>query len=226
MRTNLFRVGILALAATAVSCGGNTGEAIEATEAVEVEEVAAAATYEVESGSSVHWEGFKTYADGKHNGLITVTEGQLMTEGSDIVGGNFLIDMNTIAPQDMQPDNEYYGKLVGHLKSDDFFNSEMYPSAKFEITGVEANADESGNTHMISGNLTLRDVTKNISFPAKVMMQEDMLHLTAPSFTIDRTEWNVMFNSTNTLGELTNKVKENLIDHNIKLDFDLKATKG
>ena len=226
MKTSFFTVSILALAAAVSSCGGNSGEAIEATEAIEVEEVSAAATYMVEAGSTLHWEGFKTYAPAKHDGLITITEGSIMTEGSEIVGGLFTIDMNSIALNDMQPENEYYGKLVGHLKSDDFFNTEMFPASKFEITSVEASVGEGGNTHLISGNLTMRDVTKNITFPAKVMMHDDMIHLSAPSFTIDRTQWNVMFNSTNTLGDLTDKVKENLIDHNIKLDLDLKATKG
>jgi polyisoprenoid-binding protein YceI len=226
MRTSLFTASILALAATVSSCGGNSGEAIEATDAVEVEDVAASATYTVENGSTLHWEGFKTYASGKHDGLISITEGQLMTEGSEIIGGMFTIDMNSIALNDMQPENEYYGKLVGHLKSDDFFNAEMFPTSKFEISSVEASADEMGNTHLVSGNLTIRDISKNITFPAKVMMHDDMVHLSAPSFTIDRTQWNVMYDSENTLGELTDGVKEKLIDHNIKLDFDLKATKG
>lgn len=214
-----------ALAMLAVACGGNTGEAVEATDAQAVEEVAAEASYMVEAGSVLKWEGFKTYSDGKHFGTVNLTEGSVTTKGSDLVGGKFTFDLNSINSLDMKPEDEYRAKLIGHLMSPDFFDVANHPTASFEITGVEAAADEAGNTHKISGNLSIRGITKNISFPAHVMMHEGMVHIKAPTFTINRTDWGVQYGSANGV-EVTDAIKDKLIDNNIKFEFDLKANKA
>lgn len=223
---NNWKYAMLSAATVAmVACGGGAEqEAVDASEAVEVQEVAGAATYTVAEGSTLNWRGFKTYSDGQHNGVINITQGSLSTDGGNLVGGSFTIDMNSIAPQDMEPSNEYYGKLVGHLKSGDFFAVDSFPTASFEITNVAAlEGDESGATHNISGNLTIRGISKNITFPATVMMHEGMVHLKADTFVIDRTQWNVMFNSESWLDGITEATKDKLIDHQIEISFDLKA---
>jgi hypothetical protein len=69
----------------------------------------------------------------------------------------------------------------------------------------------------------MRGITKNISFPAMVTLDEQKLHIMAETFTIDRTEWNVMFNSESWIGEITAATKEKLIDKMIEIDFDLRA---
>ena len=223
---NNWKYAMLSAATVAmVACGGGAEqEAVDASEAVEVQEVAGAATYTVAEGSTLNWRGYKTYSDGQHNGVINITQGNLTTDGGNLVGGSFTIDMNSIAPQDMEPSNEYYGKLVGHLKSGDFFAVDSFPTASFEITNVAAlEGDESGATHSISGNLTIRGISKNITFPATVMMPEGMVHLKADTFVIDRTQWNVMFNSESWLDGITEATKDKLIDHQIEISFDLKA---
>jgi polyisoprenoid-binding protein YceI len=53
-------------------------------------------------------------------------------------------------------DNE---KRDGHLKSDDFFNAEKFPEIKFKGTIVKE-----GSKYVLKGNLTMRDVTKAVSF--------------------------------------------------------------
>lgn len=53
----------------------------------------------------------------------------------------------------------------GHLKSDDFFNAEAYPQMTFKSTGITKKDDEN---FIISGDLTIRDITKNIDFNAEL----------------------------------------------------------
>jgi polyisoprenoid-binding protein YceI len=110
--------------------------------------------------------------------------------------------------------------LVGHLKSEDFFHAEAHPTASFAITGVRAEAnEEKGTTHVISGNLTMRGVEKNISFPATVTITDAGVTIDAPEFAIDRKNWNVMFGSTGIVG----LAKEKLIDDSILLTLNVQA---
>ncbi len=216
---------IASLAVFAVSCN-NTGEAVEAGEAEEVatpEETSA--TYAVSTeGDEIHWVGFKTYSDRVHNGTIQVSEGEFITENGEIVGGTFIIDMNSIYNEDVPEEGDYNkAKLHGHLKSADFFDVENHPTATFTITDMApAENAENGATHMVSGNLKMRGVEKNITVPAKVNVTEEMISFETPEFTIDRTQWNVEALSTSIEG----LAKEQLVDDNIKLKIDLKASKA
>ncbi|MCH8554557.1 MAG: YceI family protein [Schleiferiaceae bacterium] len=212
--------GSIAFAMTAC----NSGETVEATDAVDVQEVSAeAVTYSFGSDQALTWEGHKPFVENYgHYGTIKIAEGSLMVKEGAIEGGSFVIDMNTIIAEDMIG-NENYDKLVGHLNSDDFFAVEQFPTSKFEITNVVAETDEEkGTTHKISGNLTLRDQTKNITFGANVMMTENSVTLSAPGFKIDRKNWNVMFGSTGIEG----LAKDKLIADDIALKFEISATKS
>jgi len=66
---------------------------------------------------------------------------------------NFTVDVNSI-----NTDNENRDK---HLKSDDFFNAEKFPQMKFESTSFTPLGN---NKYKLAGNLTIRDVTKPVTF--------------------------------------------------------------
>ena len=221
------RVLILFAASTfMVACGGGSQqEAVETTEEQDLPVVEASVIYEVEEGSTMNWRGFKTHVPWDHTGMIKIAGGEINMEGENMVAGSFHVDMNSIALTGSLKDNEEKSKrLIGHLRSDDFFALDSFPTTTFDITRVVAmEGDSVKATHMISGNLTIRGITKNISFPAMVMMHDQKLHIKAETFTIDRTEWNVMYDSESWIGEITEATKEKLIDHNIELDFDLMA---
>lgn len=69
------------------------------------------------SKSKITWLAKKV--TGQHTGMIKVKSGSLKMNKGALSGGSFEIDMNSIECTDLQ--GEYAGKLVGHLKSDDFF---------------------------------------------------------------------------------------------------------
>lgn len=212
----LLLVGMVALFA---ACGqAPEGEKVEAGDAVETEApTASASTFTVDTEASIiNWEGSKLVGNDNHTGTLKLQSGELMVEGDNITGGQFTIDMGSIVNTDI-PDEKMSGKLVGHLKSGDFFDVENYPTATFTIAKVEA-VQDSAATHHITGNLMMRDSTKSITIPAMVELSEGMISATTPQFVIDRTSWNVMYGA-GVLGIAQDKI----IRNEMGLKIDLKA---
>ena len=174
------------------------------------------------AGSTIKWEGAKI-TETVHFGTVSISEGTLGVKDGQLESGSFTLDMNSIVANDLTED-EGKLKLEGHLKSGDFFMTESFPSAKFEITAVEAAAGQDGSTHKISGNLTIKDVTNGISFPAKVTVSGDMAEASA-KFTINRNEWGVIWGGTKTEQSIKDFLQNNLIKDEIAFDVNLKAAK-
>lgn len=182
-----------------------TGEAQEAAKAEATAEV-----YNVNTETSViKWVGNKV--TGSHNGTLKLSSGTLTVKGTEITSGSFIMDMNTITDTDLQP-GKGKEKLEGHLKTGDFFETEKFPTGKFEV--VSAKKGE-GNTYELTGNLTLRDVTKSVTFKANVDVANGALKASAPQFTIDRLLWGIKYEG----------MKDDLINQNIGLSIELNAAK-
>lgn len=205
------------------SCGsGVEGERVEANEAQEVQEVVEAVTLAANTDeSSIKWVG--SDVTGKaHNGNINISEGSLDVKDGNLVGGSFTVDMNSIVNLDVE-NEEYNQKLVGHLKSPDFFSVDSFPTAHFEITSVEAYTGDDAFTHNITGNLTMKDITKSITFPASVSMSEGAVMATTAPFVIDRSDWNVRFRSVTFFDPA--ELKDQAINNDIGLEIALAASK-
>lgn len=112
--------------------------------------------------STIAWNGYKV--TGEHNGNVQLKSGSLEWEDGKLVGGNFVIDMTTITNNDLE--GEWNQKLVGHLKSDDFFGVKTHPTANFTIT--KAIPYGTDGKYKIVGDLTIKDITKEIKFNADV----------------------------------------------------------
>lgn len=191
---------LIASTALILAACNNSPKADEA-KTTEKETVAAAegVTYAADSSSSVAWVGTKP--TGQHTGTFRLKEGSFTVKDNAITGGSFIIDINSLNNTDMAADPENKGKLEGHLKSPDFFDAAKFGTAKFEITGVEpftpdSNAVMKDATHTIKGNLTLKDSTKNISFPARVTVDANTASAAA-DFKIDRTLWGMNYKGPN-----------------------------
>lgn len=237
-------IGLLTVA-TAVfitSCNTPKGQTVATSEAEEVAVVASSVSYALTpSASTTTWIGSKP--TGQHTGIIPIKEGSFALEEDNLVGGNFTMDISGLDVTDIPKEEEGYGKLKGHLKSGDFFDAETYPTAKFEITAVKpfdknavtdkdefeteyapAKASEfmvENPTHSISGNLTLKDVTKNITFPAAVSMMDGELSAKA-KFNIDRTEWNLSYGDE---ANVVDKAKDKFIYNTVNIGLEVTASK-
>lgn len=141
----------------------------------------------------------------KHHGTIGLKESYFMIDHNAIVGGLVTIDMNTLKADDQ--DEESNAKLSAHLMNEDFFDVPKYPTAQFEITKVAEGLDSTQKdiimkdaTHTVSGNLTMKGVTKHISFPAKINQNENGITADA-NFNINRTDWGLTYKSDASLGD-------------------------
>lgn len=164
--------------------------------------------------SKINWLGKKV--TGQHNGYIKVLKGNVLVDNNKITGGDVEIDMKTITDED-QTDPESKKKLEGHLSSPDFFDVAKFPTSKIEITKVEAlnDATKPNVNFTVTGNLTIKDVTKSITFPAEIKLENGVLTVKA-DFDIDRTDWNIKYGS--------GKFFENLGDKVINDKFNLNLT--
>jgi polyisoprenoid-binding protein YceI len=140
-----------------------------------------------------------------HPGTFHISSGSVALAGNQLTGGIFTIDITSL--QIEQQEEMFQSKLKPHLLSGDFFDAAKFGTAKFEITKVEpytaSGSDTSivkGANFSISGNLTLKEDTKNITFPAKLDLDENSLKAKA-NFNIDRTQWKMNYGNDKTLGD-------------------------
>ncbi|MCW5912417.1 MAG: YceI family protein [Cyclobacteriaceae bacterium] len=182
--TLLLVAGIIMAACTPKNPEGEKAETTDSVEAGAAEGTEVAINT---SASKVIWTGSKV--SGSHTGDVALTSGSLFVKDGKITGGSFVADLNTINDTDMQ--GEYKDKLDGHLKSPDFFDIASFPEAKFEITSVTEGAEPGKVT--ISGNLTMRGVTKNITFPATVAEASEGAVKASADFNVLREDWGLVY---------------------------------
>ena len=213
----------MTMIAFTTSCKKAEGEKASVSAAAEVKK-STGLTLPVDLGASmVNWEGAKP--TGTHTGMIKLSSGEITLDGMTITGGSFVLDMTSIAVTDLEGDMK--GNLEAHLKGtsegkeDHFFNVAKYPTGKFEITKVVKVNGNPEATHSIYGNLTMRDVTKQVGFQALVGIGKDRIEVTTPSFTINRTDWGVNYGSQSVFDNLGDK----FINDEIGLSITLKAGK-
>ena len=107
--------------------------------------------------SSIHWLAKKV--TGQHEGNISIADGNLVMQNNTLTGGNFEVDMNSMIVTDLT--GEYKDKLEGHLKSDDFFGVEKFPTATLIITSASKFVN---NSSSVEAKLTIKGKTENITF--------------------------------------------------------------
>ncbi len=202
----------------------NNKPAVEATVEETVVIDSTATRYLVDTAASIlNWTGEAlSYA---HSGTIRLSDGVLSVKEGLLTAGTFTIDIKSIKNTDI-PDPARNAMLVGHLNDTDFFNSKLFPTGKFEVTGVtQLTNDSAGNTHQVSGNLTLKGITKNISFPVKASINAEALTVTG-NVLINRLDWDIKYESTTAFPNLKAKLKDNAIKDELKISISLSAKKG
>jgi polyisoprenoid-binding protein YceI len=204
-----------------VSCdSAPKGDAAAVTDAVAATE-AVGVTLNVDTATTA--VNFTGNGVGKnHPGHFKVSGGTVAIKGKELTGGSFTININSM---NMHESGDFItGKLRPHLLSPDFFDAATYPSASFEITSVEpytpSAADSSvvaGANMKISGNLKLKDVVKNVTFPAKVDITENAVSAVA-NFDIDRTLWGMNYGNDASL-------KDKMITPTVNMALNIQAKK-
>lgn len=165
--------------------------------------------------TKLKWIGEKV--SGEHYGHVTLKSGEaVFNDKGELIGGNFVVDMTSLTVEDLEP-GKWHDKLKGHLKSDDFFSVDKHKEAIFVITHVKNISD---NKSKITGNLTIKDITKQITFEAEHKVQGDKFMADA-KLEIDRTKFDIKYNSGNFFENLGDK----LIYDDFVIDLKLVAKK-
>ena len=217
MRKALVLFGTAIIGFTACKDAPEADKAVT-TNAQEVTATTGGSTYTVDnSQSTVEWVGTKP--TGHHTGTFKIKEGTVTTDGNNVTGGKFTIDVASVEPVDQ--DAEGNAKLQKHLKSADFFEVEKYPTGTFEITQVTAGAANDAlmkdATHTVTGNLMLKDQSKSVSFPAKISVSDAEV-VTDANFNIDRTQWGINYQS-------DKSVQNKFIEHEVNIKLHVVAKK-
>jgi polyisoprenoid-binding protein YceI len=223
MKRSINFLALLMVVAVFASCKGDKTDKAQVGEATEVNENKSAGDIINVNPDVVQivWTGSKPLKS--HTGTLKISEGTIETKDDAIVGGTFIIDMNSLTNTDLEGDMKE--NLEAHLKGtasgkeDDFFNVAKYPTAKFEFTKMTKLANDPNANALVYGNLTIRDITKEIGFKATVNVAEQGARMHAPEFSINRTDWGIKFMSKNFFDDL----KDNFVDDEIKLSITFSA---
>ena len=204
-------IAIVAVSTLLVSCKGEKKDKVEVKEEVKVETVVAEKNVDV-AASVLTWKGTKP--GGAHDGTVGLSESTLVVENGAITSGEFVVDMASIKNLDIKDEKKSAG-LVGHLTSADFFDIATYPTAKFVITSVE----DTDGALAVTGNLTIKDVTKSVTIPASLTEEAGVYTFKSDKFNIDRADFNVKYGSK----KFFDNLKDKFIDDLIEMSFEVKT---
>lgn len=157
--------------------------------------------------SQVNWKGYKV--TGQHEGTINLKEGSLTFTDNQLTGGNFVIDMTTINSTDVSGGTK--DKLDGHLKSDDFFGVEKFPTASLKITKVSGK----NKSYKVTGDLTIKGITNSTTFDLKIVDDQTA----TAALKIDRSKFDVRYGSTSFFDDLKDKAIYDEFDLNVTLKY-------
>ena len=166
------------------------------------------------AASKVKWEAKKV--TGQHTGTITFANGSIVGTGNIISDGTFVIDMKTIADEDIT-DAGMKAKLMGHLASDDFFSIEKFPESKMVIKKVTPVA---GDEFKFLADLTIKGITNPVEFNAKITVAGDKLNADG-IITVNRTLFGIKYGS----GSFFQGLGDKMIYDNFTLAFIVVAQK-
>lgn len=159
--------------------------------------------------SSIRWKGTKMLRTAGHEGVVDIREGFLLFKNDSLVGGKVIAEMSTVRIINKSDQKESNMLNLSKYLRKRAVASEKYPIASFEITQVNYLG---GDSLRIRGNMNIRDVVKDISFPA-VIKRSGINQEFYAELSLDRFEWNI--------GVDGNLLEVNLVDKEFKLMINL-----
>lgn len=162
--------------------------------------------------SKVIWTGSKI--GGRHEGTVNIKSGTVTLKNGYLASAEIIVDMNTIECTDLK-DKNLNQKLVGHLKSADFFEVDKFPEAKFVITKPDRRLNQD---YMVVGKLTVKDKTSEVKIPTTLIFAKDnKSFMTTVSFIFDRTKHDIKYGSEKFFKDIGDKAIYDEVDLLIEL---------
>ena len=153
--------------------------------------------------SIVVWKAYKV--TGSHKGTVDIKSGSLTFSGDKLIGGSVVMDMPSLKNTDLKGDSK--GDLEKHLKSNDFFGVDLFPTATLVIKSIKSVGK---NSYTAMGDITIKGKTNPITFSLSVYGNKATANIK-----IDRSKFDVRYGSTSFF--------DNLKDKAIYDEFDLIA---
>ena len=171
--------------------------------------------YQIDTENSrVEWFSKRFVMPGSHHGTVNISEGILEIEDDNVKTGEFLFDMTSIISEDLVHTKKMKTNLENHLKSADFFYAVKYPTVNFEITNVKILDNLKCK---ITGDLTIKDKTNPIEFEANIFENDNGKLIGEAEFAIDRTLWNLKYDSGKFFASLGNQAIDDMIKFKLKV---------
>lgn len=176
--------------------------------------------------SKVKWTGSKV--GGEHTGEVSMTNGDLHFTDGKLTGGNFVIDMASMNCTDIT-DAAQNAKLIGHLKSADFFGVEAHPTATYVIKKTIPYGKEklkgpeytyTKEIYKVVGDMTIKGITKTIKTQIEIYDYDTSVSGVA-RFDLDRSDFDIRYGS----GSFFDDLGDKLIYDEIQLDVNISASK-
>ena len=217
---NVWRLTVLAMTVFSACSNAPQGDQAKITDKEKTAE-AVGQTFQLDTSTSrIHFIG--NGVGKNHPGTFRLSSGSVAIAGNQITGGEFVLNVKSLDLD--QKDAIFQQKLRPHLLSGDFFDADKFGTAKFAITKVTPYQPSAGDTSIVdganfnvSGNLTLKEDTKNITFPARIDLDANTLKAKS-NFNIDRTQWKMNYGNDKTLGD-------KFISETVNIRLDMQAKK-
>lgn len=158
--------------------------------------------------SKIMWKGYKV--TGQHEGTLNFKSGSLDFNGEVLVGGEFIVDMNSLECTDLSGKGK--AGLEDHVKGEDFFGTATHPTAKLKFTKVVSRGKV--GEYKVIANLTIKNITKEIKFNANVNAGT-----ATAALKVDRTEYDIQYKSGSFFESLGDKTIYDEFDLNVAINF-------
>jgi polyisoprenoid-binding protein YceI len=215
-------LSIVAVSALFIASCGNNEKKVEASEAQEVNQAESenVVSYSnVAEGSYLDWRASHLAGVQPRWGKAMLQSADIKVENGAVVNAKVVIDMGAFTVDNFEDDPEKTQKLLDHLQSSDFFKINEYPVSTFELTSLEEGEGE--YNAVVTGNLTILDQSKSITFQANVEVNENQVTINSEDFIIDRRDWGLTYNTEGTAGVPT----DYLIDDEVGFTIHVTVTK-
>lgn len=173
-----------------------------------------AKTYQLDTKSSkLTWTGSKVLVPSKHTGTVDIKSGQVEFGKDGPTAAVVVVNMATIKNEDLT-DPGYNKKLVGHLKSPDFFDVEKHPEATLKVTSFKK---QGPTAYDLTGDLTIKGKTKPVSFKATTASEKGGISKISADLEFDRTDFDVRYGS----GKFFQNLGDKVISDKVQLKVEL-----
>jgi polyisoprenoid-binding protein YceI len=160
--------------------------------------------------STIKWLGKKV--TGQHEGTMNFAKVDInFDEAGTLTSANFAVDMNSVTNTDL--DQGSAAKLIGHLKSADFFDVENHPYSMFKATSIKSMGK---GMYEITGDLSIKNITNEITFKANATNVDGKVSASAKVI-VDRAKFDVRYGS----GSFFDGLGDKVIYDDFELDINI-----